>query len=140
MMYISYSALICSLPYLFYSYSNYNNLYRSYSTGNHNIDLNELQTYQTMSYIGIGLSAGIGVWFIYELVQYLIAANKALPVEAKKSSVTFEQSVSDFESMQLMFKAMAEEEKKRQEAEKQLEEENKTTEDSLSQENIEEKQ
>lgn len=121
MMYISYSTLVCSLPFLFYSYSNYNNLYRSYTTGHSNIDMNELNTYQTLSYVSIGLSAGIGVWFIYELVRYLVAANKALPVEAKKSSVSFGQSVSDFEAMQAMFKAMEEEEKKKQEAEAKLE-------------------
>lgn len=120
-MYISYSALICSLPYLFYSYSNYNSLYTAYVKGNTNIDRNEIQTYQTMTYIGIGISAGIGCWFIYELVNYLIAANKALPVEAKPSVVSYEEAVSGYESMKAMFKAMEEEEQKRKEAEQQAE-------------------
>lgn len=124
MMYISYSALVCSLPYLLYSYSTYNSMSQSYSSGNVNISQKDIQTYQTMSTIGIGISAGMGVWFTVELVRYLIAANKALPVEAKKSSVSYEQSLQDFKKMQDMFFAIEEEERKRQQlenAQKELE-------------------
>lgn len=118
LMYISYSALVCSLPYLFYSYSNYNNLYRSYELGN-TVDLNKLRTYQTMSYIGIGVSVGLGGWFIYELVRYLVDANKALPVEVKKSDSDFNSAVTDFESMQKLFNEMEQAELERQKAEDQ---------------------
>nr|WP_318681161.1 hypothetical protein [uncultured Treponema sp.] len=117
-MYISYSALICSLPFLFYSYSNYNNLYRSYYLGQP-IDMNEFTTYQTMSYIGIGLSVSMGCWFLYELVRYLIAANKALPVEAKKSSSNYETSVQEYLEMQERFRIMKEEELERQKLEEE---------------------
>lgn len=96
MMYISYSALICSLPFLFYSYSNYSSMYNAMALGNRNLDMNEFQQYQVMSYVGIGISVGIGIWFVVELVRYLSSANKALPVEAKKSEVQFGTAVEEF--------------------------------------------
>lgn len=123
MMYTSYSALICSLPLLFYSYANYNNLYRSYLSGNRNFDIQELRTYQTLSYVGIGLSVSLGGWFVFELIRYLFAANQALPAEPKKSNLDFDTSVATFENMILMFKQMEEEELLRQKAEEEALEE-----------------
>lgn len=96
MMYISYSALICSLPFLFYSYSNYSSMYNAMALGNTNLNMNEFKQYQIMSYVGIGVSVGIGVWFAVELVRYLMSANKALPVEAKKSEIQFGTAVEEF--------------------------------------------
>lgn len=115
MMYISYSTLICSLPFLFYSYSNFNNYARGYALGSTNIDIEKIRLFQTMSYIGIGLTTACGVWFITELVLYLISANKALPVETKASKIDFDQSVVDFKNVQEEYQKKLEEEKKKEE-------------------------
>lgn len=105
MMYISYSALICSLPFLFYSYSSYSTLYKGYVAGTSSISIDDIKKYQTMSYIGIGVSAGLGIWFVAELVAYLISANKALPVETRKSNVDFDTAVENHKIQQQEFKA-----------------------------------
>lgn len=89
MMYISYSALVCSLPFLFYSYSNYSNLANGYNLNYQNMDVNEINKYKTMTNIGIGITAGMGVWFVGELVAYLISANKVLPIEPKKVDLNY---------------------------------------------------
>lgn len=89
MMYISYSALVCSLPFLFYSYSNYSNLANAYNLNYQNMDVNEINKYKTMTNIGIGITAGMGVWFVGELVAYLISANKVLPIEPKKVDLNY---------------------------------------------------
>ena len=66
---------------------------------------NDIKKYQTMSYIGIGVSAGLGIWFVAELVAYLISANKALPVETRKSNVDFDTAVENHKIQQQEFKA-----------------------------------
>lgn len=134
MLYISYSALVCSLPFLFYSYSNYTNYYKSYSLGQYS-DSNEIQKYQMMSYIGIGLAVGCGIWFAFDLVMYLISANKALPVEAQKAYVDYNEAVENYKT-QYEDAVLKKEEQKKLEAEKlekeKLENENKQKTDSES--------
>lgn len=100
MMYISYSALICSLPFLFYSYSNYSTLYNGYASGTANINVSDIEKYRTMSYAGIALSVGCGIWFVTQLVIYLTGANKALPVEAKRSNIDFNTALEQFKVQQ----------------------------------------
>lgn len=95
MMYVSYSALICSLPFMFYSYSNYMNYYKSYATKQYT-DIEEIKKYQNLSYIGIGITVGCGIWFAFDLVMYLLSANKALPVEAKKSYIDYNEAVEKY--------------------------------------------
>lgn len=96
-MYISYSALVCSIPFLFYSYSNYSNYYKSYNLGQYT-DLNELKKFQTMSGIGIGITAGCGAWFLFDLIMYLVSANKALPVEAKNAYIDYNEAVENYKA------------------------------------------
>lgn len=97
LMYVSYSALVCSLPFLFYSYSNYMNYYKSYMSKQYT-NIEEIKKYQNMSYIGIGITVGCGVWFAFDLVMYLLSANKALPVEAKKSYVDYDEAVEKYKT------------------------------------------
>lgn len=100
MMYISYSALICSLPFLFYSYSNYYNYANAYNLQYQNIDIKKIEKYKAMYKIGAGISVGLGVWFVGELIAYLISANKVLPVEAKPIDFDFNQSIEDYRQKQ----------------------------------------
>lgn len=124
MMYISYSALICSLPFLFYSYSSYSTLYKGYVAGTSSISIDDIKKYQTMSYIGIGVSAGLGIWFVAELVAYLISANKALPVETRKSNVDFDTAVENHKIQQQEFKAENEKTSENLEVQKEKTEDN----------------
>ncbi len=86
MMYASYSALIMSLPFLFYSYGTYSTLYKGYTSNYGNVSWNELNKYQTMSFAAIGISVACGVWLGVELVRYFVAVDSALPVQARKVS------------------------------------------------------
>lgn len=102
LMYVSYSALICSLPYLVYSYSNYMNNYNGYKAGVSGIKPNDVIKYQTMTFIGIGITAACGAWFVFQLVWYLVSANKALPVETKRAKDSYDQAVERFNSEKVL--------------------------------------
>lgn len=84
-MYTSYSVLVTSLIPVFYckgqvnSYVNANSL--GYLTTDE--DLAKANKWITASNVTTGISIGCGIWFAYELVRYLYAANKVLPVEVK---------------------------------------------------------
>lgn len=84
-MYTSYSVLVTSLIPVFYckgqvnSYANAN--YLGYLTDNS--DLEKANKWITASNVTTGISIGCGIWFTYELIRYLYAANKVLPVEVK---------------------------------------------------------
>lgn len=84
MMYISYSALILSLPFLFYSYGRFVSYQRGWNADFGNVDSDEYNTYRRMSLWATGISAACGVWFVAELVAYLIAVDKTLPPKARK--------------------------------------------------------
>lgn len=86
MMYISYSALIVSLPFLFYSYGNFNSSYHGYISTQGNVPWTDVEKYQGMSFAAIGLTVACGTWFAIELVRYLLAVNKVLPVNAHPAS------------------------------------------------------
>ncbi len=80
-MYASYSALITSLIPAMYTYGNalvYVNAYK----GEYG-DLSTAQAWNTAAYICMGVSISCGVFFAYELVRYLIAADSPLPKKAK---------------------------------------------------------
>ncbi len=84
MMYLSYSALILSLPYLFYTYGRFTTYQRGVQTNYGDVQKDEYNKYRTLSLVGTGITAACGVWFVCELVAYLIAVDKTLPPKAKK--------------------------------------------------------
>lgn len=84
MMYLSYSALIMSLPYLFYTYGRFTTYQRGVQTNFGDVQKDEYNKYRTLSLVGTGITAACGVWFVCELVAYLIAVDKTLPPKAKK--------------------------------------------------------
>lgn len=124
MMYISYSALICSLPFLFYSYSSYSTLFKGYVAGTSGISIDDIKKYQTMSYIGIGVSVCCGIWFVAELVTYLVSANKALPVETRRSNIDFDTAVENYKIQQQEFNAANEKTSEKLEVQKEKNEGN----------------
>ncbi len=84
MLYVSYSALLLSLPIMFYSYGRYDSIMNGYLTGYGNFDYDEMKFYRTLSFVGIGLVSACGAWMLGELVAYLLAVEKTLPAKAKK--------------------------------------------------------
>ncbi len=81
-MYASYSALIVSLIPTFYCYGNSNAAALSYNH-DYGTSYDEAKKWQTASNVTVGISVGAGVFFVYELVRYLMAANTVLPAKAK---------------------------------------------------------
>ena len=80
-MYASYSAFMVSLIPTFYTYGNYKNnvnLYRNYQ-----VDYDTAKSWQTATNITRIISIGCGIFWGYELVRYLIAANSVLPQNAR---------------------------------------------------------
>lgn len=80
-MYGSYSLLITSLIPSFYIYGRYFNEAKKYNDQLGNYE--EAIKWQNISQTSARISAGFGVFFAFELVRYLIAANSVLPQEAK---------------------------------------------------------
>lgn len=124
MMYISYSALVCSLPFTFYTYSNYSTLLNSYNMQVQNISIDEIKKFQTLSYVAIGISVGCGIWFLTELIFYLNSANKVLPVEVKKSNLDFDFVVEQYQTEQTLLKEQREEQEKILKAQQEANQEN----------------
>lgn len=82
-MYNSYSLLLISLIPTFVTYGQYSN-YNNMTWGNlTSQELSNKKTWDISSKICIGLSVSCGIYFGYELVRYLMAANKILPEESK---------------------------------------------------------
>ena len=84
MMYISYSALLLSLPFLFYSYGRFVYYQRGWNSDFGNVDTVTYNNYRQMSLWATGITAACGVWFVAELVAYLFAVDKTLPPKARK--------------------------------------------------------
>ncbi len=84
LMYVSYSALILSLPFLFYSYGRFVSYQRGWNAEYGNVSPDTYNSYRKMSLWATGITAGCAVWFVAELVAYLIAVDKTLPPKAKK--------------------------------------------------------
>ncbi|MBR5647159.1 MAG: hypothetical protein IKX23_11015 [Treponema sp.] len=76
-MYFSYSMLITSVIPLMVTRGQYQT-YANTSSSNEN----ELNAWHTASIVSAGITIGCGVWFVYELVRYLIAADSVLPKQA----------------------------------------------------------
>lgn len=100
-MYLAYSGLICSLPFTFYNLGNFtaeNNAYNSSnSNGSRRASYDDVQKWQQRSYISLGVTAVFGAWTVFELVRYLYAADKVLPVKAKvdKKSVKILRQIEE---------------------------------------------
>ncbi len=83
MMYTAYSALLCSLPALFYCYGNFISEKNSYELLNPRNNYSDVTMWKNRSYIASAVSAGLGAWAFVELIRYLWAADKVLPADAK---------------------------------------------------------
>ena len=80
-MYASYSVFILSLIPTFYCYGNYQNYTNLYK--NYQVDYETADRWQTATNVTRFISIGAGVFWGYELVRYLIAANSVLPQNAR---------------------------------------------------------
>lgn len=80
-MYIAYSALICSLPFTFYSLGEFDSRNNAYAMNRGDYD--DLLKWQKISNATQVVSFVCLGWFAVELVRYLFAANRVLPAEAK---------------------------------------------------------
>ncbi|MCR5188723.1 MAG: hypothetical protein K6C97_07280 [Treponema sp.] len=79
--YSSYSLLIVSLIPTFYTYGNFMNEYKLYNE--ENVSFREASGWQIASNVCQGVSIACGVFMVYELIRYLMAANSVLPQKAK---------------------------------------------------------
>ena len=101
-MYTAYTALICSLPFTFYTLGEFNSENNAYMQGLG--DKDKLLSLQSQANIALGITSVFGVWAGIELVRYLWAADRVLPANAKidkKTKFTFETFVpgdSDIEN------------------------------------------
>ncbi|MBP5519991.1 MAG: hypothetical protein J6X84_05380 [Treponema sp.] len=80
-MYGAWSAFMISLIPAFYTYGNYVNNANLYNKGQ--IDYNTANSWQMASNVTRVIAIGCGLFWGYELVRYLIAANSVLPQNAK---------------------------------------------------------
>lgn len=80
-MYTSYSVFIISLIPAFFTYANYKNYSNLYD--NSLTDFSTAKKWQTATNVSRAISIGCGLFWGYELVRYLIAANSVLPQNAK---------------------------------------------------------
>ncbi|MCQ2575342.1 MAG: PEGA domain-containing protein [Treponema sp.] len=97
-MYTSYSVLVTSLIPYFYckgQADNYTNAYNLEYLPEQQI--NKANAWILSSNITAGISISAGVWFAYELVRYLIAANSVLPVQAKEYNKTDYEEITEGE-------------------------------------------
>ncbi len=111
MMYLSYSALILSLPYLFYTYGRFTTYQRGVQTNFGDVQKDEYNKYRNLSLVGTGITAACGVWFVCELVAYLIAVDKTLPPKAKKIKAATQRKMENarqLEAVQSMMQAESE--------------------------------
>ena len=107
-MYRGYSALLLSLPFAFYSYGNYNALYKGYKD-NIITNVTELKKWQKNSWISIGACVVSGTFFVVELVRYLHAADAVIPTTVRKPRPgEIEKAISQSESLQKELSAEAE--------------------------------
>lgn len=80
-MYASYSLFMISLIPAFYTHANFTNYATLYK--NYMVDYNTAKKWQDASNISRVISLGCGLFWGYELVRYLIAANSVLPQTAR---------------------------------------------------------
>ena len=80
-MYWSYSLLTISLMPTLFTYGNLNSTINRYNNGKES--LSTVKNWQTGFYVSAGISIGCGIFFVYELVRYLMAANQVFPNKAR---------------------------------------------------------
>ncbi len=80
-MYWSYSLLTISLMPTLFTYGNLNSSINRYNNGKES--LSTVKNWQTGFYVSAGISIGCGIFFVYELVRYLMAANQVVPNKAR---------------------------------------------------------
>ncbi len=80
-MYTAYSALICSLPFTFYTYGNFLVENQGLSLGYKSYA--DVKEWQKKSYVCLGITSVLGVISTIELIRYLYAANQVLPASGK---------------------------------------------------------
>ena len=107
-MYGAYSAFILSLIPTFYTYGNYQNYVNLYK--NNQADYEMAEKWQTATNVTRFITIGCGVFWGYELVRYLIAANSVLPQNARKE----DNSLFEFVDPQTIQKKETEESEKKQ--------------------------
>lgn len=84
-MYTSYSILVTSLIPTFYVQGQANSFAIANNAGylKTEADFKRANDWITASNVCTGISIGCGVWFVYELIRYLYAANSVLPSQAE---------------------------------------------------------
>lgn len=85
-MYASYSIFVVSLIPTFYTYGNYLNYVNLYN--NKQVDYKTAKDWQTATNVTRFISIGCGLFWGYELVRYLIAANSVLPQNARAGDLS----------------------------------------------------
>ena len=80
-MYWSYSLLTISLMPTLFTYGNLNSTINRYNNGKESFST--VKNWQTGFYVSAGISIGCGIFFVYELVRYLMAANQVVPNKAR---------------------------------------------------------
>ncbi len=83
-MYGAYSAFMVSLIPYFYTYGNLVNQANLYNDGK--ISRDEAMKWQTSYNVCSGIVIGCGIFWGYELIRYLVAANSVLPEKGKIKS------------------------------------------------------
>ena len=83
-MYGAYSAFMLSLIPAFYTDGQFKNKSQLYNKGQ--IDFSEANNYQIAMNVSKIISIACGVFWGYELVRYLMAANSVLPQKARKGN------------------------------------------------------
>lgn len=83
MMYLAYTGLICSLPWTFYNMGNLTAENNAYAAGGSRSSFSDVEEWQKKTYISLGVTAVFGALTVFELVRYLYAADKVLPVKAR---------------------------------------------------------
>ncbi len=85
-MYASYSLFVVSLIPTFYTYGNYTNYVNLYT--NYQTDYETAKKWQDATNVTRIISITCGVLWGYELVRYLLAANKVLPQNARAGDLS----------------------------------------------------
>ena len=84
-MYASYSIFMISLIPAFYTHANFENYAHLYA--NYQTQYEVAKNWQTASNVSRLVSIGCGIFWGYELIRYLIAANSVLPQNARAGNL-----------------------------------------------------
>lgn len=101
-MYSAYSVLMVSLMPTFVTLGNYNSAAALYNSTKTDDALTAAKNWRTAFWISTGVSVSAGVLWVYELVRYLLAANKVIPQKAKIDTRTLEELQSAVEKSKIV--------------------------------------